>query len=197
MPTSRQRRLGPRAGHPAQALRRDPQHGSGRGAPPVPPRAHLRQEGPAILRRQGRGNRRMLPAGASMTSAGTRARRLYRVLRSRLREYRDAAMWGDLGLLAPAARRMAESGNGTDACREQGWRPMPVPYCSPVPHIADLQAGRVWNRRSAMAGVDMREAQQLALLAELGRDYGTECRWPHDPGRDDRAFYTDNSSFSY
>ena len=132
-----------------------------------------------------------------MISASTRARRLYRVLRSRLRGYRDTAAWGDLGLLAPAVRRMAESGNGTDACLEQGCLPMRVHYYSPVPDIADLRARRVWNRRSPMAGIDMRERQQLALLAELGHDYGGECLWPHEPTRDDRVFYTDNAGFSY
>jgi hypothetical protein len=126
-----------------------------------------------------------------------RARQLYRILRSRLRGYRDAAVWGDLDLLAPAVRRMAETGSGTDACLEQGCLPMRVHYYSPVPDITDLRARRVWARRTPMAGIDMREAHQLALLAELGRDFGGECRWPHDPGRDEGEFYTDNSSFSY
>ena len=132
-----------------------------------------------------------------MTRGRARAHQLYRLLRSRLRSYRDASLWGDLGLLAPAIRRMAETGNGTDACLEQGCLPMPVHYYSPVPDIEDLRARRVWDRRSAMAGIDMREGQQLSLLAELGRDFGAECRWPHDPGPDGSEFYTDNSSFSY
>ena len=132
-----------------------------------------------------------------MTRGSARARQLYRLLRSRLRSYRDASLWGDLGLLAPAIRRMAETGNGTDTCLEQGCLPMPVHYYSPVPDIQDLRARRVWDRRSAMAGVDMREEPQLALLAELGRDFGAECRWPHDPSHDESEFYTDNSSFSY
>jgi Methyltransferase domain len=132
-----------------------------------------------------------------MTRGRARARQLYRLLRSRLRSYRDVGLWGDLGLLAPAVRRMAETGNGTAECLEQGCLPMPVHYYSPVPDIEDLRARRVWDRRSPMAGIDMREAQQLALLAELGRDFGAECRWPHDPSRDGSEFYTDNSSFSY
>jgi hypothetical protein len=66
-----------------------------------------------------------------------------------------------------------------------------------VPDIEDLRARRLWERRSPLAGIDLREARQLALLAELGRDFGAECRWPHEPGRDEREFYTDNSSFSY
>lgn len=132
-----------------------------------------------------------------MTRGSARARQLYRLLRSRLRSYRDVGRWGDLGLLAPAVRRMAETGNGTDACLEQGCLPMPVHYYSPVPDIEDLRARRVWDRRSPMVGVDMREAQQLSLLAELGRDFGVECRWPHEASRDESEFNTDNSSFSY
>jgi hypothetical protein len=92
---------------------------------------------------------------------------------------------------------MAETGNGTDECLEQGCLPMLVHYYSPVPDIVDLRARRVWDRRSPMAGIDMREAQQLALLAELGREFGAECRWPHEPSRDASEFYTDNSSFSF
>ena len=63
-----------------------------------------------------------------MTRGGVRTRQLYRLLRSRLRSYRDASLWGDLGLLGPAVRRMAETGNGTDACLEQGCMPMLVHY---------------------------------------------------------------------
>jgi Methyltransferase domain len=119
------------------------------------------------------------------------------LLRSRFREYRDTALWGDLGLLAPAIRRIAETGNGTDACLEQGCLPMRVHYYSPVPDISDLRARRVWDRRSPLTGIDLREPQQLALLAELGRDFGAECRWRDEQSAADGDFYTDNSSFSY
>lgn len=100
-------------------------------------------------------------------------------------------------MLAPAVRRMAETGNGADACLEQGCLPMLVHYYSPVPDIADLRARHVWDRRSPLAGIDMREQQQLVLLAELGRESGAECRWRHGPSGDDAEFYTDNPSFSY
>lgn len=132
-----------------------------------------------------------------MRRSRVRAKQLYRLLRSRLRSYRDASLWGDLGLLAPAVRRMAESGNGTDECLAQGCLPLPVHYYSPVPDIEDLRVRHVWDRRSPMAGIDMRDEQQLALLADLGREFGEECRWPHDPSPDAGEFYTDNSSFSY
>jgi hypothetical protein len=92
---------------------------------------------------------------------------------------------------------MAETGNGTDECLEQGCLPMRVHYYSPVPDIVDLRTRRVWDRRSPLAGIDMRAPQQLILLAELGSEFGAECRWPHGPSRDESEFYTDNTSFSY
>jgi hypothetical protein len=127
----------------------------------------------------------------------TRLRDAYRLLRSRLRSYRDVWLWGDVGALAPVVRHMAETGHGTDVCLQHGCLPMLVHYYSPVPDIADLRARGVWARRAPMSGVDMREEDQLKLLRELGGAYGTECRWPHRPTGDEAQFYTDNTSFSY
>ncbi|MGH2360022.1 MAG: class I SAM-dependent methyltransferase, partial [bacterium] len=92
---------------------------------------------------------------------------------------------------------MAETGVGTDECLKQGCLPMLVHYYSPVPDIEDLKARRVSDRRSPMAGIDVRAGQQLELLAKLGRDFGHECRWPHDPTEDKYQFFTNNTGFSY
>ena len=124
-----------------------------------------------------------------MTGRAT-ARNVYRLVRSRLRSHRDASFWGDLGLLAPAVRRMAETGAGTDECLGHGCLPMLVHYDSPVPDVADLRARHIWDRRSAMAGINMRESQQLALLAEPGREFGAECRRPHAPSHKTRVIAT-------
>ncbi len=99
--------------------------------------------------------------------------------------------------LAFAVRQMAETGIGTDECLQQGCLPMLVHYYSPVPDIVDLKARRVWDRRSPMTGIDMREKRQLELLAELGRAFGQECQWPHEPTSDKHQFFTNNASFSY
>lgn len=74
---------------------------------------------------------------------------------------------------------------------------MPVHYYSPVPDVDDLESRRVWDRRIPMAGIDMAEKRQLELLAELGREFGHECRWPHQRTGDPYQFCTDNTSFSY
>lgn len=107
--------------------------------------------------------------------------------------------WRDAPGLAAAfaVRLMAETGIGTDECLKQGCLPMPVSYHSPVPDITDLRSRRVWERRSPMTGIEMREEQQLALLAQLGRAFGEECRWPHEPARNGYEFFTNNTSFSY
>jgi hypothetical protein len=103
----------------------------------------------------------------------------------------------DLADLAPLVRRMAETGDGTDACLELGCLPLPVHFYSPVPDIKDLQKRNVWNRRSDLLGIDMRVPRQLEFLQELGREFGSECRWPHEYRGNDHEFYTDNSGFSF
>lgn len=100
--------------------------------------------------------------------------------------------------IARAVAYIAQTGEGADACLKRGALPMQVHYYSPVPDIDDLAERDVWNRRSETPGVDMRLDAQLALLAELGRDYGSECDWPSDePGDDPSGFYLNNSSFSF
>jgi len=94
-------------------------------------------------------------------------------------------------------RLMAHSGLGTDACLAAGALPMPVHFYSPVPDLADLRRRGVWDRRSALPGIDFREAEQLATLGELGRACADECDWPLAPTGDPHAFHQNNQSFSY
>jgi hypothetical protein len=92
---------------------------------------------------------------------------------------------------------MAETGQGTEECLKFGCLPMLVHFHSPVPDIEDLRARAVFTRRSNLPGVDLRERQQLALLAELGARFGGECCWPHEATEDSHQFYTANPAFSY
>lgn len=127
-----------------------------------------------------------------------RMRRAGAALWKRLREPNGSA-WRHLPAVALAqlVRQMAETGVGTEECLKQGCLPMLVHYYSPVPDIADLKARQVWDRRSPMPGIDLREHEQVKLLAELGREFGGECHWPHEaPGPGDQ-FFTDNTGFSY
>jgi hypothetical protein len=99
--------------------------------------------------------------------------------------------------LARQIKYMADTGAGTDACLAQGALPVPVHFYSPVPDVADLDARGVFARRSSLGGVDLDMPAQLARLAALGRDFGQECRWPHQPVADTRAYVTSASGFSY
>lgn len=99
--------------------------------------------------------------------------------------------------LALLVKKIAETGEGSEDCLKQSCLPLPVHYYSPVPDIGDLQKRGVFARRSPLLGVDMRIEAQLALLEEIGRAYGAECRWPHESPRGQDVFYTDNSGFSY
>jgi hypothetical protein len=71
---------------------------------------------------------------------------------------RSRALRRFLGL---AVRRMAESGEGTSECLKHGCLPMLVHYYSPVPDIDDLRAREMWDRRTPMAGIEMREGELL------------------------------------
>lgn len=100
-------------------------------------------------------------------------------------------------LMAPVISIMARKGIGTNACLNRDCLPMPVHFYSPVPDLKDLETRDVWAHRSRLAGIDFRIDSQLALLAELGKEFGHECNWPPNPTDDPYKFYTENNSFSY
>jgi len=99
--------------------------------------------------------------------------------------------------LARLVRRMAETGAGTDACLAEGCLPLRVHFYSPVPDVADLERRGVFERRSALPGVELDLPGQLARLARLGERHGAECAWPSAPTGDPRTFYTQNGAFSF
>ncbi len=99
--------------------------------------------------------------------------------------------------VAKIVQKMAETGEGTDACLERHCLPMQVHFYSPVPDIKDLVARKVWNGRSQLAGIDFQVNKQLDLLKKIGRQYGRECKWPLKPTGDPADFHTDNGCFSY
>jgi hypothetical protein len=83
------------------------------------------------------------------------------------------------------------------ACMGLGFLPMRADFYSPVPDLADLERRKVWDRRSALAGVEFRPDEQVALLRELGGRFGKECDWPPEPTGSPERFHTENGSFSY
>ena len=94
-------------------------------------------------------------------------------------------------------KHMAETGQGTDECLEIGCLPMQVHFYSPVPDIQDLEKRKVWEKKSELSGIDFRPQEQLALLEQLGREFGSECEWPLNPTATPTQFYLRNNSFSY
>ena len=102
-----------------------------------------------------------------------------------------------LRAFAKLYRVTALNGQGSDFCLREGFLPLPVHFYSPVPDIADLEARRVWDARSPLAGVDFREEAQEALVASLGAEFGEECRWPLGATGNPADFHLDNPSFSF
>lgn len=100
-------------------------------------------------------------------------------------------------LLAPVVGKMAQTGIGTDLCLEHKCLPVPVHFYSPIPDLKDLEERGLWEKRSAMEGLDFRAEDQVALMGELGAKYGAECDWTPDPTPDPFRFYTENNSFCF
>jgi hypothetical protein len=99
--------------------------------------------------------------------------------------------------MASAVSRMAQTGEGTDACLRRNCLPMRVHFYSPVPDIEELRRRRVWARRSDLSGIDFRPQAQLGLLAALGAEFGQECDWPPKLNRKHGKFFTENNTFSF
>ena len=94
-------------------------------------------------------------------------------------------------------KHMANTGQGTDECLEIGCLPMNVHFYSPVPDIKDLESRKIWEKKSELPGIDFRPKEQLAMLEQLGYEFGSECEWPLTPTAIPTQFYLKNNSFSY
>jgi hypothetical protein len=92
---------------------------------------------------------------------------------------------------------MATTGHGTNECLALDCLPMNVHYYSPVPDIRDLEKRQVWEKKSELSGIDFHPEEQLAMLEQLGREFGSECDWPLAAPADPTQFYLKNNSFSY
>jgi predicted O-methyltransferase YrrM len=80
------------------------------------------------------------------------------------------------------------------ALERRGFHLTPVNYYQPIPDTRSL-TDAIWQRRSALVGIDMREAEQLALASRLSASYAAECqRLPRAPGVD-HGFYIGNGWF--
>jgi hypothetical protein len=94
-------------------------------------------------------------------------------------------------------KKVALTGEGTDICLQNGFLPLPVHFYSPVPDLADLKQRKIWDKKSALTGIDFQPEQQIQLLRELGKKYGAECSWSPQPTGNPMDFHTENNSFSF
>jgi len=62
---------------------------------------------------------------------------------------------------------MAETGQGTDYCLEEGWLPLKVHFYSPVPDIKDLDRRQVWTKVSPLRGLRIKADEQLKTLTGM------------------------------
>lgn len=91
--------------------------------------------------------------------------------------------------------KIAATGNESDSCLKEGFLPVPINFYSPIPDIEDLTKRKIWDTKSKMIGIDLREDAQIHLLKILGEQYGNECNWPRLPSQSMTEFYTENNSF--
>ncbi len=95
------------------------------------------------------------------------------------------------------SKTMAGTGWGSNRSLKAGYLAVPVHFYSAIPDIEDLKKRKIWDRKNELLGLDFNEAGQLALLKELGQEYGQECRWPSEETGDVKQFFTHNPSFSF
>jgi len=71
----------------------------------------------------------------------------------------------------------------------------PVHYYEPIPNTAALRKD-LWDRQSELVGVDMREAEQVELLASLRKRFGEEYdKTPRHSTSIPHEYYWDNKSY--
>lgn len=100
-------------------------------------------------------------------------------------------------ILVKIFKAVAMTGVGPDVCLKNGFLPVRIHYYQPIPDLDDLEQRRVWDKQSALAGIDFRPEQQVQLLRDLGARYGDECNWPANPTHNLLEFYTENGTFSF
>lgn len=72
----------------------------------------------------------------------------------------------------------------------------PVHFYSPVPDIRELNAS-LWEKPSALPGIEMNDEAQRALMEECFARYQRECNFAQQPTDVPHEFYTTNTYFGY
>jgi len=77
----------------------------------------------------------------------------------------------------------------------RGFHVTPVHFYSPVPDTSQL-GEEVWDRETALTGIDLAESSQLRLLASFTRFCDEYNEIPFEPTGREGEYYLDNSMFS-
>jgi hypothetical protein len=94
-------------------------------------------------------------------------------------------------------KHMALTGEGTDACLQHGFLPVPVHFYQPIPDIAELERRKVWEKTSAMKGIRFEPQEGIEFIKQLAQKYAGECNWPNTPSNNPMEFHLHNGCFSY
>ena len=75
-----------------------------------------------------------------------------------------------------------------------GFHVTPVHFYSPIPNTAELP-GDIWEKETALAGIEMNERGQLTLLAAVKRFQSEYNALPQEPAEAPERFYLKNPMF--
>jgi predicted O-methyltransferase YrrM len=85
---------------------------------------------------------------------------------------------------------------GVEQCSRRGFLPVATHYYQPIFDGRSMDP-RIWTQPQLLYGIDWREADQIALLHQLGAAFGSECFWPAHAHADDDQYFWDNGSFGF
>jgi predicted O-methyltransferase YrrM len=102
-----------------------------------------------------------------------------------------------LGILTTLAYKIARRFEVPYSTFERrGWLPIPLHFYYPFPAVRELESDGYWDRQTAFTGIQLDFERCLALLGELGREFGAECRWP-EHSDDPHRYHCANDSFGF
>lgn len=101
-------------------------------------------------------------------------------------------------LVAPFIRRVLTSGRQSElfaAWERHGVHVTQVQVCDPIPVLTKLRP-ELWEKESALAGIDLNEANQLELLSKVFPRFQPEFnRIPYGPTNNPHEFHFNNGNF--
>jgi predicted O-methyltransferase YrrM len=94
-------------------------------------------------------------------------------------------------------QKIAITGLGSNQCIKKGFLPVAINFYSPIPDIYDLEKRDIWNKKSALSGINFNEQEQLLFLEDISRNFGKECNWPLFETENKADYFVYNNGFSF